>query len=249
MENNPKFSSLNNEIEEISKLIASTEEYINTLSKKVKPVVEEIDSKYLSITIEEVLQNLPSNAIGSKGYIEKLNNQSELYNDVQFNKIIRFVSFIEESEKMYKESYTELASLYWSKPNKEDAEDLVMQHKLLFSEYKLMEVLCNCNKTDKVMFNKIYNSLEDRGIFLTKYEVMSMDYLSSIVEILQDVVGYLSDINDSLATINSSLWQIESSIENMSDKLDEIDGGIKAGNLLKSVQTYELYKINKNTKK
>ena len=249
MENNPKFITLNNEIEEISKLIVSKEEYINNLSNKVKPVIEEIDSKYLSITIEEVLQNLPSNSIGSKGYIEKLNKQAELYNDVQFNKIIRFVSFIEESEKMYKKSYTELVTLYLSKPKKEDAEDLVTQHKLLYSEYKLMEVLCNCIKTDKVMFNKIYNSLEDRGVFLTKYEVMSMDYLSSIAGNIQDIVGYLSDINDTLSAISSSLWQIEKDTENMSDKLDEIDGGIKAGNLLKSVQTYELYKINKNTKK
>lgn len=248
MENNEQFMSLEKEISEISENIKNKSSKLEKLETVINPLINEINSKYLSITIEEVLQNLPSKAIGSKGYIEKLNKQSELYNDVQFNKIIRFLSFIEESEKMYRESYSELSKVYWTKPDKEDAEDLVMQHKLIHSEYKLMEVLCGCIKTDKVMFNKIYNSLEDRGVFLTKYEVMTMDYLSSISENIESVVGYLGEMNDSLATISSSLWGIESGIDNMSYKLDEIDGGIKAGNLLKSVQTYELYKINKNTK-
>ena len=118
-----------------------------------------------------------------------------------------------------------------------------------------MDVLCNGILVDKVMFNKIYNNLEDKGIFLTKYEKINMEYLSSIARNIEQVVDQLNDINDSLIEVNEHLWQINDSIysindgiSSMSDTLKEIDGGIKAGNFLNAIQTYQLYKINKNRK-
>jgi hypothetical protein len=255
MKNINNFSAKNEELSSIEKELKKKKEEISGLKTKMDVEIEKINKQYLSIAIEDSLKVLPSVAKGSKVFIEKLNKQSDLYDHNHFNKIIRFVTFIEDSESKYNKSYKSLVKDYVSKPKKEDAEDLVKQHQLLHSEYKLLNALCTCVKSDKVMYNKVYNGLEDRGIFLTDYEKLTMEYLASIASDISQVVGYLANINDSLLEINdgigginSSLWSIDSNLNDMSFSLQEIDGGIKAGNILKSVQTYQLYKINKNTK-
>ncbi len=255
METNIKYTEVINEIAAIKKLINTKNNEIAKSTNKVNPILKNINSKYLSTAIEGVLLSLPSTAIGSITYSKKLNNQANLYNAQQFNKIIRFITFIEDSEKVYNDSYLALSKKYLSRPIKKDAEELITQHKLIYSEYKLMDVLCNGILVDKVMFNKIYNNLEDKGIFLTKYEKINMEYLSSIARNIEQVVDQLNDINDSLIEVNEHLWQINDSIysindgiSSMSDTLKEIDGGIKAGNFLNAIQTYQLYKINKNRK-
>ena len=248
METNIKYTAVINKINEVNNLIERKKNEIEKSKNKINPLIDRINSKYLSVALEGVLQSLPKKAIGTITFSEKLNKQASLYNDQQFNKIIRFLTFIEDSEKVYINSYISLSKKYISNPNKQNAEELITQHKLIYSEYKLMDVLCNGIQSDKVKFNKIYNTLEDRGIFLTQYEKINMEYLSSIAQNIETAVGQLSQINYSLNEVNDNLWEMNDKFSSMADSLEEIDGGVKAGNTLKAVQTYQLYKINKNTK-
>ena len=234
-----------NKIESITKLIEKKKIDVVNSKNKLNPLVEKINLKYLSAAIEDVLLSLPYKATGSILYSKKLNTQASLYNDHQFNKIIRFLTFIEDSEKVYNTSYKNLSKEYLNQPIKKDAEDLITQHKLIHSEYKLIDILCNGIISDKVNFNKIYNNLEDKGVFLTQYEKINMEYLSSISKNIFIVVSQLNNINSTLNEVADSLWEINEEVSSMSYSLKEIDGGVKAGNFINAIQTYQLHKINK----
>lgn len=238
-----------NKIESITKLIEKKKIEVENSKNRINILVEKVNIKYLSVALEDVLLSLPYKATGSILYSKKLNDQASLYNDLQFNKIIRFLTFIEDSENVYNDSYETLKKSYLNQPIKQDGEDLITQHKLIHSEYKLMDVLCNAIVSDKVNFNKIYNTIEDKGIFLTHYEKINMEFLSSISENILLVVSQLHNINSTLYEVADSLWEINDGVSLMSYTLQEIDGGVKAGNFINAIQTYQLYNINKNNKK
>jgi hypothetical protein len=99
---------------------------------------------------------------------------------------------------------------------------------------------------NKVNSHKIYNFLEDKGVFQNKFQR----------EILQN----LGNINNSLLKINNSLIQgfenlseslngITNSLNNISGGLHKINSNLEIGNFVNMIQTYQMYKINKNTKR
>ena len=51
-----------------------------------------------------------------------------------------------------------------------------------------------------------------------------------------------------LDTISSELWESNNKLDNINQSLNDINVSVKASNFLLAVQTYQLYKINKNTR-
>ena len=58
---------------------------------------------------------------------------------------------------------------------------------------------------------------------------------------LREIEGYTSEIAANTYDISEQLWDVSSNLK-------EVDSSIKFNNLLTGIQTYQLYKINKNTK-
>ena len=228
--------------------ISSVENTIKSITEKVQYKIKIVDTKLLSISIEDVLLSLPNKAIGSISYANKLNSQAKLYQDTQFNKIIRFLTLIEDIENDYNQSYLMLSKSYLFKPNKSQAEDLVSKYTLIKNEYNLMNVLINAIDSDKVLFNKTYNMLEDRGVFMAVYDRLNYHNLSSIATNMNTLVEQSFQMIQRLDTISSELWESNNKLDNINQSLNDINVSVKASNFLLSVQTYQLYKINKNTR-
>jgi hypothetical protein len=98
---------------------------------------------------------------------------------------------------------------------------------------------------DKVKSFQLYNILDDIGVFQNKFQ--------------RDLIKNLSNINESLIKMNQSLINgfesITSSLNNISNTLNSISDGVSKindkvdiGNFISMISTYQLYKINKNTK-
>jgi hypothetical protein len=243
------YQNLLQEIRILETRISNAENEIKSTDSKIEDTIKTIDNKYLSISIESVLLSLPNKAIGSKIYAQKLNTQAQLYQDSQFNKIIRFLSLVEEIENDYNESYCDIGKSYLTKPDKSNSETLISKYTLLKNEYSLMNVLIDAIKTDKVLFNKVYNILEDRGLFMSIYDKLNYHNLSSIASNMVTLVEQSYLMNENLISINNDLWENNNKLELISDSLGEIDASVKASNFLSTVQSYQLYKINKNTKR
>ena len=249
------FKKIQREISKQEKHIFNITKEIKSIDQERETVIDVINKNFLSISIERVLMCLPTKAIGSITYADKLNTQSGLYNDLQFNKIIRYLSLIESLENDYNDSYLKTAKTYRRKPNKDSANALIEISTLIGNKYKLMNVLIDCVKSDKVLYNKVYNLLEDNSVFLTHVEAENYRNLSAIchniitlVEQGAQLVEQSYQMNETLKRNGRHLWEIGNNLTKMDKSMKKINSSIQRGNFINAVQTYQLYKINKNTK-
>ena len=162
-----------------------------------------------SILHESILKNLPNQGIGSIFLYNKLNENYSYFHDFQFNKIIRFLEYIEEREKNYRALYIKCASRYIRNPDGIPIKELIRIQNQLNSAYKLLAVLVNEVNGDIVSFNKVYNELEDAGMFMTVPEKQNHEYLNQISSKLDNVMKGLKSVFESIQETNKTLSNIE----------------------------------------
>jgi len=121
---------------------------------------------------------------------------------------------------------------------------------LLFHSINMIAAIV---KEDMIVFYEIYESFDKLGIFNSNWE--------------NDVAEKLVNIGDKLDDLMYSIYQMESKIvseignlsyvtqesfselnNSVSRQLGEIDSTLKFNNLLTGIQSYQLYKMNKNSK-
>ena len=242
---------------------------IDKTIKKINETKIEIELNQGSISKEILLRKFPSQAIGSVSYYNKLNEKYHLFVDNQFNKIIRFLEHIENKEKKYRDLYLKCTENYFVDPDGIPFEELNQEKKEIDDCYQLLLVLSNEVNGDIVNFNKVYNKLEDAGLFMTVPEKVNQQYLSEISSKLDKVIQGLkvlfhsleetnrslrgieintSEISDNMYEVTSNLGDISSNLWDVSSNLKDVESSINTNNLLTGIQTYQLYKINKNTR-
>jgi hypothetical protein len=236
----------------ISQLKAKHDKSTKEITKEVDDLISLINRKYLSISIEQSLTHLPKTAIGSRSYSRLLNDKSAMYDNAQFNKIIRFLSFIENSEDQYNIQYSDVLKTYIDTPKKDKMSTLIHTYRIVSYEYSLMQILCTQISINKVEFNKIYNAIEDRGIFLTASEKFQNSMLEKISGGLEDIAARIDITNENLSELSSQLWEINDSITDgtsqICNELGSLGSSVRAGNAINALQSYQLYRLNRNVK-
>ena len=226
-----KLSQIESEIEINRKLNEDLEKVKEKLSVKKK----EITFNKTCIKHENELSKFPSQAIGSIPLYNKLNENYSFFDEVQFNKVIRFVQHVEDKEKSYRKFYLETTSNYFKNPFGIPINDLKKTKNDLELSYKLLIVLAYEISGDVVSFNKVYNQIEDTGLFMTAPERKTQEYLNQISsklnlvmqgltvlfeqleknnDTLSQILGETQYNSTTLDVINSSLWDIEKAIPN-----------------------------------
>ena len=109
-------------------------------------------------------------------------------------------------------------------------------------------------ESDLITFYEIYECFDQLGVFNSNWE--------------NEVSNKLTDIGDGIRDLMYSIYQMENKIVNsisnltyitqdsfrelnmsVNNQLSSIDSSIKFNNLLTGIQTYQMYKINQNTKR
>jgi hypothetical protein len=198
-------TKIENKLNDFDKKCSELNGYIDTKNY----LENEIDKNYSIISKEKVLRNYHPNAIGSIFLYNQLNEKYNFYAESQFNKIIRFLEHIENKEKNYRDLYVECTKEYINKPNNIPISGLKKEEKEINDCYKLLLVLVTEVNGDKVKFNKVYNNLEDSGLFMTIPEKMNQKYLSDISTKLDNVIKGLEVIFESMEEANRALREIE----------------------------------------
>ena len=126
------------------------------------------------------------------------------------------------------------------------------------------------------LFMKVYIELEGLGIFNTFFEENVMNNLNMMNKQLEHLNLTLKEVSDGMSKTNNylkllnnnmydlklsldetnlNLMDISSSIQDGNsllregnEFLDGINSGVGLNNILTGIQTYQMYKINKNTK-
>ena len=220
------------ELKEIGEIISITEKLVD-LSKKQDKLKSDNELKYKSILNEKLLNNLPNQTYGSVIFYNELNKNSTLFDNSHLNKITRFLNFIETHEDKYLGIYDRCVGLYIDDPNNNCFNELINKLETINHYYEIMKSLIHNVNKDKVLYNKLYNLIEDEGIFMTKTEKESLNYMkkvsTGIISLNNNIVDgfiHLSKGVNELTMINTeistSLYDIDSSLGMINSSLDDI---------------------------
>lgn len=183
--------------------------HIENNIKSAEKIDEKIELTKVSIDKEILLKKFPSQAIGSVVLYNELNEKFSFYADNQFNKIIRFLEHLENKEIKYRDLYLNCTGDYITDPNGIPFDELIKEKKEIDNCYELLSILVREVNSDIVKFNKVYNKLEDAGLFMTMPEKANQQYLLEISTKLDNVIEGLKVLFQSLEETNNSLRQIE----------------------------------------
>ena len=143
--------------------------------------------------------------------------------------------------------------------NEKELNELFSLLKNQIHSYELMvfhsiSMIISLVENDYISFYEIYESFDQLGVFNSNWENEVSKKLTNITKGLKNILYSLDEMESnlvgSLRTLNyttqDSFGKLISSI---SSQLGSINSSIDFNNLLTGIQTYQMYKINQNTKR
>lgn len=102
---------------------------------------------------------------------------------------------------------------------------------------------------DMITFYDIYEKFDKLNMFTSNWENQVTEKLDEVNLNLVELMKELRDVGDRIVgSIDNLSYITEESTRQLSSKMEEIDSTLKVGNLINVIQTYQMYKVNKNTK-
>ena len=261
------FYSLSELIRNIRRLDSKVEIDVHLL-KSINRVFEDVISIY-TLEVKEIQNNNNEKVneydVDNNGVVDILETGDDFMKLVEkkqpeiikidqsmIHKFIRLNNFLE----LYR---TEISSLFDSIRNEHNSEidrqDYLKLMEQWVNEYKelllhsLSMVVSLTDGQNLLTYYKIYEVFDKMNVFNSNWENELSSKLDSIDNRLQNMIESNNRISQQ---IRSLTYITQSSFENLgnniSRELKSIDSSIKFNNLLNTVQTYQMYKINKNTK-
>jgi selenocysteine-specific translation elongation factor len=106
---------------------------------------------------------------------------------------------------------------------------------------------------DLITFYEIYESFDKLGMFNSNWENEVSEKLTNIGDKLDDLMHSIYNMEQNIVSELSHLSYVtQESFEDLNrsvtSQLREVESSINTNNLMTAIQTYQMYKINKNTK-
>jgi len=102
---------------------------------------------------------------------------------------------------------------------------------------------------DMITFYDIYEKFDKLNMFTSNWENQVTEKLDEVNLNLVELMKELRDVGDRIVgSIDNLSYITEESTRQLTSKMEEIDSTLKVGNLINVIQTYQMYKVNKNTK-
>jgi hypothetical protein len=221
-----------------------------------------LNIKNLNTKKEDVLIGLDKNNDGEVDLIE--NDFNKLFSknqkrvmDIDKNYIHQFVK-VSNFIKTKKQNTQKIFESIRDTSSQEELEERVALLKNQIYSYELL-VFHSINmigalvSEDLITFYEIYESFDKLGMFNSNWENEVSEKLTNIGDKLDDLMYSIYNMEQNIVNELSHLSYItQESFEDLNrsvtNQLREVESSINTNNLLTGIQTYQLYKINKNTK-
>jgi len=219
--------------EKVNKFSYAFEDLVEDLiiNQKLVENWDSVEEKYvqlnLSIVRENFLNNIPMSLNFSNNLEITLSSNQDELSEIKINKLTRFLTFIESKEELYKACYDQGCRVYNSDPKNHIFLRISDLYCIIIYYYQIFMLMLKTFKTNKVLFNKLYNLIEDEGIFLSKSEKETISYLKSIASGIQQIN---ENLIDGFGRINSHLEKINLNIEYTLGELGDISSELNMVN-------------------
>jgi Ftsk gamma domain len=155
-----------------------------------------------------------------------------------------------------------IQSLFESIKNSSDSTEMNERVSLLYNQVHSYELLIfhsinmigAINDDNLIAFYEIYESFDKLGIFNSNWENEISSKLNNIGDKLDEILESINSFEQNIVgELNHLSYTSQESFSRLSDsvtsQLKGVESSINFNNLLTGIQTYQLYKINQNTKR
>jgi hypothetical protein len=248
--------------EEEKNRIKLDKERIENERRRIEDERKKSDALMLITSKNNILTELDTNNDGEVDLIEndfnKLlskNQKSVISIDKnyihQFVKVSNFIKTKKQNTQKIFESIRDTSS-------QEELEERVKLLKNQMHSYELL-VFHSINmigalvSEDLITFYKIYESFDKIAMFNSNWENEVSEKLTNIGDKLDDLLYAIYNMEQNIVSeLNNLSYVTQDSFEELNNsvinQLKEVESSINTNNLLTGIQSYQLYKINKNTK-
>ncbi len=249
---------IKNILEEQLKL--ETEETEN----KLRLEKEEIEIKKTELVINQinVLSELDKDGNGEIDLIQNdfnklLNKNQKQIIEIDKNYVHQFVK-VSNFIKTKKTNTQKIFESIRDTSSQKELEERVGMLKNQIHAYELLvfhsiNMIGSLVSEDLISFYEIYESFDKLGMFNSTWENEVSEKLTNIGDKLDDLMHSIYNMEQNIVNELSNLSYVtQESFEDLNksvtSQLKEVESSINTNNLLTGIQTYQLYKINKNTK-
>lgn len=236
------------------------------LRRNLEGVIQETERlKELENSKEEVLKSLKVDKNGvldiidSGDFMMLLKKHQSRIKEIDRTYIQRFIqvsNFLKSQSVSLQEVYTRINQV----ENQEELESLVGLLKNQIHTYEQilfhsLNMIVSLVDEDDLTFYEIYETFDKLNVFDTGFEKQVSQKLSDINLNISDLMSSVDSMNVQIVEgLNELSYITEESNRNLVSQLSEIDSSlgqidssIRVNSLLTGIQSYQLYKINKNT--
>ena len=115
--------------------------------------------------------------------------------------------------------------------------------------FNSLNMIVSLVEDDMITFYEIYEMFDTLNMFDSKHEKDVSQRLTNIGDGLESLMYEIRDMGNQISnSIGELSYVTEESNRQLTEQLKEIDSSVQTNNLLTGIQTYQMYKINKNTK-
>ena len=199
----------------------------NKLSSEITQIEKSIQLKQSIILKESFLNKIPIELNFTRVISSKMRFLQNDFNDTQLNKLTRFLSFLEENEEKYNSLYQEGIITYLSNPYSDIFKQISNKYLSILNYYQIFTLMLNNLNNDKIKFNKLYNIIEDEGVFMTRSEVETLNYFKKITngisELNQNLISEFKKLNEGIDNLNVELKNLDGSLHMIDSTLGLIE--------------------------
>jgi len=238
--------------ENMISLEKSYSEHQNVLSKNKELLLKELDKDGNGV-IDISENNDFSKLLKSKQKLiiefEKSEGKNYIQNFIKLSKYLKDKSgniqslfeIIREDSNISNDKYDEYVGVLRNQIN--------TYNLMLLSSLNMIITL---TEDDRITFYEIYETFDKLNVFSSNHEIeMSMrlkNIESKLDEVVQSIYQMEMNICSELYNLQFITEDMSDSLSGLSQGLSEINSSIQTNNLLTGIQTYQMYKINQNTK-
>jgi len=244
------------------------EKFERDLDKEFKNKIEHLKKEKLKET--ERLKDLKVSQTNVLSELDKDGNgEVDVVEGNDFNTLLKkHQKSIVEVDRNYIQQFVKVSSYLKTKkgniqsifnsikdtPNQEVLNKYIEILKVDIHSYNLilfnsLNMIVSLVEDDMITFYEIYEMFDTLNMFDSKHEKDVSQKLTNIGVGLESLMYEIRDMGNQISnSIDQLSYVTEESNKQLTEQLSEIDSTMKVGNLISTINTYQNYKINKNTK-
>ena len=227
----------------------------NNIEKEIESSLKDVDIKIMEFDKDN--NGIVDVVEGYDDYMKLLKKYQKDILVKDRNYVQQFIK-ISNHIKTKRENIQNLFNLIKKSSNLTDLDEWIeilktQSHSLELVFFHSINMITSLVEDDMITFYEIYESFDKLNMFNSNWENEVSQKLTNIEDGLDDLIYSIQNMENNIVNVIGNLSYVTQESFNQLNQsvikeLRSIDSSIQFNNLLTGIQTYQMYKINKNTK-